>query len=158
MDHSANQWRSARMPNPRRGVRRKYCCRTTKFLSTTLEAHSPSIGVTFTSSANSSHSPGFRWLQDLKPINMDKAILLPLRGSLGRKPRRATQAKVRARKKKKNAKNKKKEEKRRNWIEKMKKKKEEKKWKNWKEKKNIARKVENPEGRPWQKLERKRRG
>ena len=34
-------------------------------------------------------------------------------------------------------------------------KKEEKKWK---EKKNKARKVENPEGRPWQKLERKRRG
>ena len=26
--------------------------------------------------------------------------------------------------------------------------------KNWKEKKNIARKVENPEGQPWQKLER----
>ena len=51
-----------------------------------------------------------------------------MRGSLGRKPERATQAKVRARKrrkrtkKKKNAKNEKKEE-----------------------KKNIARKVENPE-------------
>ncbi|KAF5932035.1 hypothetical protein HYC85_028206 [Camellia sinensis] len=36
-----------------------------------------------------------------KPFDMDKATLLPLRGSLGRKPGRATQAKVRARKKNK---------------------------------------------------------
>ncbi|KAF5932225.1 hypothetical protein HYC85_028396 [Camellia sinensis] len=36
-----------------------------------------------------------------KPLDMDKATLLPLRGSLGRKPGRATQGKVRARKKKK---------------------------------------------------------
>ncbi|KAF5932724.1 hypothetical protein HYC85_028895 [Camellia sinensis] len=35
-----------------------------------------------------------------KPFDMDKATLLPLRGSLGRKPERATQAKVRARKEK----------------------------------------------------------
>ncbi|MCY0672120.1 hypothetical protein OVX45_27610, partial [Klebsiella pneumoniae] len=34
-----------------------------------------------------------------KPFDMDKATLLPLRGSLGRKPGRATQAKVRAREK-----------------------------------------------------------
>ncbi|KAF5932807.1 hypothetical protein HYC85_028978 [Camellia sinensis] len=35
-----------------------------------------------------------------KPFGMDQATLLPLRSSLGRKPGRATQAKVRARKKK----------------------------------------------------------
>ena len=53
-----------------------------------------------------------------KPFDMDKATLIPLRGSLGRKPGRLTQAKVRARKrtkrtkkKKKNAKNEKKEKK-----------------------------------------------
>ena len=45
-----------------------------------------------------------------KPFDMDKATLLPLRGSLGRKPGRATQAKVRAKEKKKRKKDAKKEE------------------------------------------------
>ena len=67
-----------------------------------------------------------------KPFDMDKTILLPLRGSLGRKPGRATQAKVRAREKyKKNTKKcKRKEEKKekntkKEKIQKLKKKKEE---------------------------------
>ena len=46
-----------------------------------------------------------------KPYDMNKATLLSLRGSLGRKPRRATQAKVRAREKYKKKEQKKKRKK-----------------------------------------------
>ena len=47
-----------------------------------------------------SHSPGYGWLQNPKTIWHGFVTLLPLRGSLGRKPGRATQAKVRANEKK----------------------------------------------------------
>ncbi|KAF5933845.1 hypothetical protein HYC85_030016 [Camellia sinensis] len=95
------------MPNPRKEERRKYCWKIIEFLSTTLGAisapldgllhHQRTVAILL-------DSDDFRIS---KPFDMDKATLLPLRGSLGRKPRRATQAKVRA-KKKKNAKNEKK--------------------------------------------------
>ena len=70
-----------------------------------------------------------------------------MRGSLGRKPGRATQAKVRAREKYKKCK--------RNEKRKIDKKKREKK-RIEKGKKNKARKVENPQWAPWQKLEPKK--
>ena len=61
-----------------------------------------------------------------KPFDMDKTTLLPLRGLLGRKPERATQAKVRARKKKDQKKRKRKVKKMKN-SEKMKRKDEKRK-------------------------------
>ena len=93
-----------------------------------------------------------------QPFDMDKATLLPLRGSLGRKPGRATQAKVRAREKYKKMQKKK--------TKKMKKiKRKDEKEKRRKEMKRIEKKrrtklarMKTQKGRPWQKLERIRRG
>ncbi|KAF5931873.1 hypothetical protein HYC85_028044 [Camellia sinensis] len=80
---------------------RKYCWRTTEFLSTTLgEIQTRLDGLLHhqRTVATLLDSDDFRIS---KPFDMDKATLLPLRGSLGRKPEKATQAKVRAKKKKK---------------------------------------------------------
>ena len=79
---------------------------------------------------------------------MDKATLLPLRGSLGRKPGRAAQAKVRARKEEKEQKKRKKQKNKKEMCkEKNKKKEKKRKDKNTKieTKKTTARKVENPQ-------------
>ncbi|KAF5933211.1 hypothetical protein HYC85_029382 [Camellia sinensis] len=101
-----------------------------------------------------------------KPFDMDKTTLLPLRGPLGRKPGRATQAKVRTRKrtkrtkKNKNAKNEKKKKRKMKKIKrKDEKEKRRKKMKRIEKKRRtkLAR-LKTQKGQPWQKLERKRRG
>ncbi|KAF5931520.1 hypothetical protein HYC85_027691 [Camellia sinensis] len=90
------------MPNPRREERRKYCRRTTEFLSATLGANSvPHRMDSLHHQQPSAILLDLDGFEILQPFGIDKATLISLRGSLGRKPERATQAKVRARQKNK---------------------------------------------------------